>query len=52
MVRKLAVILAWLVEDPSAYEGKTNADVEKEVLDEMPRIPYLARVEKVTILNC
>jgi len=32
-VRKLALILVWLVEDPEAYEGKTNADVEKEILE-------------------
>lgn len=33
VVRKLALILVWLVEDPEAYEGKTNADVEKEILE-------------------
>lgn len=51
MVRKLAVILAWMVETSEAYEGKTNADVEKEILDEMPVIPYVADVEKVTVVD-
>ena len=27
-------------------------DVEKEILDEMPTIPYMAQIEKVTVLDC
>jgi len=50
-MKKLAVILAQLVPTPEAYEGKTNADIEKEILEEMPAIPYVARIEKVTVLD-
>ena len=50
-MKKVVFIVAHLVPDPEAYEGKTNADVEKEILDEMPAIPYVARIEKVTILD-
>jgi len=51
-VKKVMFIVARLVEAPEAYEGKTNEDVEKEILDELPVIPYVARVEKVTVLDC
>jgi hypothetical protein len=51
-VKKIMFIVAHLVPDPEAYEGKTNEDVEKEILDELPVIPYVARVEKVTVLDC
>ena len=50
-MKKVMFIVARLVEDPSAYEGKTNENVEKEVLDEMPVIPYVAKIEKVTVLD-
>ena len=51
-MKKIMFIVAHLVPDPEAYEGKTNEDVEKEILDELPVIPYVARVEKVTVLDC
>jgi hypothetical protein len=49
-------IVAWLVPHKEAYEGKTNEDVEKEIFDELqkqavPVIPYMAHVEKVTVLD-
>lgn len=50
-MKKVMFIVAQLVETPEAYEGKTNRDVEKEVLSEMPVIPYVARIEKVTVLD-
>jgi len=50
-VKKVAVIHVRLVENPEAYEGKTNADIEKEILAEMGIIPYVARIEKVTVLD-
>jgi len=51
-MKKIVFIAAYLVEDPEAYEGKTNADVEKEILEEISPIPYVARIEKVTVLDC
>lgn len=51
-MKKVMFIVARLVEDPSAYEGKTNRDVEKEILEEVPVIPYVAKIEKVTVLDC
>lgn len=50
-MKKLAFIVAWLVEDREAYEGKTNADIEKEILEEAPTIPYVARIERITVLD-
>jgi len=51
-VKKIAFITAWLVDDLEAYKGKTNADIEKEILEEIGLIPYVARIEKVTVLDC
>lgn len=51
-VKKIAFITAWLVEVPEAYKNKTNADIEKEILEESNLIPYVARIEKVTVLDC
>jgi len=51
-IKKVAVIHARLVENPEAYESKTNADIEKEILEETGPIPYVARIEKVTVLDC
>jgi len=51
-VKKIAFITAWLVDDPQAYKDKTNADIEKEILEEIGLIPYVARIEKVTVLDC
>ncbi|MDI6848069.1 MAG: hypothetical protein QMD23_08130 [Candidatus Bathyarchaeia archaeon] len=45
-------IVARLVDTPEAYEGKTNQDIEGEILKETPAIPYVARIEKVTVLEC
>jgi hypothetical protein len=46
-VEKRTIIVCRLVPTHEAYEGKSNADVEKEILSEMPVIPYVARIEKV-----
>lgn len=51
-MKKEAIIQVRLIPTPEAYEGKTNRDVEKEILDEMPTIPYMAQIEKVTVLDC
>lgn len=51
-MKKVLFICARLVEDSGAYEGKTNADIEKEILEDMGLIPYVARIEKVTVLDC
>lgn len=50
-VRKLVFIVAWLVEDREAYRGVTNADVEKRLMEEAQGLPYVARVEKGTVLD-
>jgi len=50
-VGKLALILAWLIDDPEAYKGKTNTHIENEILEEAPTIPYVATIEKVTVLD-
>jgi hypothetical protein len=50
-LKKLALIMVWLVENPEAYEGKTNADIEKEILEETESIPYAAEIAKVTVLD-
>ena len=51
-MKKIVFITAWLVEDPEAYKNKTNADIEKEILQEIGPIPYVARIEKVTVVDC
>jgi hypothetical protein len=50
-MKKVVFIYARLVEDPEAYEGKTNADIEKEILEEIGSIPYVAQIEKITVLD-
>ena len=50
--KKIVFITAWLVENPEAYKEKANADIEKEILEEVSLIPYVARIEKVTVLDC
>jgi hypothetical protein len=50
-MKKIVFIYAWLVKDSEAYKGKTNADIEKEILEDIGPIPYVARVEKVTVLD-
>jgi hypothetical protein len=52
MMKKTAFIVCRLVPTEEAYEGKTNADVEKEIQEEMPGIPYVVRVEEVKVFNC
>ena len=51
-MKKIALITVWLVDDPEAYEGKTNSDIEKEILEDIGSIPYAARIEKITVLDC
>jgi len=51
-MKKLVFIVAHLIETPEAYEDKSNTDIEKDILEEMPIIPYVARIEKVTVLDC
>lgn len=52
MSKKVVFIFACLIEDSEAYKGKTNADIEKEILKEIRSFPYLAKIEKVTVLDC
>jgi hypothetical protein len=49
--KKIVFITAWLVNDPEAYKDKVNTDIEKEIIDEIGIIPYVARIEKVTVLD-
>lgn len=51
-MKKIVFITAHLVPDPDVYRDKSNEDVEKEILKEMPIIPYVAKIEKVTVLDC
>ncbi len=50
-MRKMVFIVAWLTEDPAAYEGITDADVENGLKEEVEGLFYVAKVEKVTVLN-
>jgi len=50
--KKVLFMYAELVKDPEAYKDKTNADIEKEILGEIGPIPYVARIEKITVLDC
>jgi hypothetical protein len=50
-MKKIALITVWLVDDPEAYKGKTNSDIAKEIVEDMGPIPYVARIEKVTVLD-
>jgi len=50
-VKKLAVVVAWLVDDPQAYKGKTNTHIENKILKEATTIPHVATIEKVTVLD-
>ena len=50
-MKKMVFIVAWLEEDPEAYEGITNADVEKGLMEDAQDLPYVAKVEKVTVLD-
>ena len=52
MSKKVVFIFAHLIEDPEAYKDKTNTDIEKEILKEINPIPYVKRIEKVTVLDC
>jgi hypothetical protein len=37
--------------DDEAYEGKTNSDIGKEILENIGSIPCVAKIEKVTVLD-
>jgi hypothetical protein len=50
-IKKIVFITAILIEDPEPYEDKTNADIEKEILEEIGPIPYVAKIEKVTVID-
>jgi hypothetical protein len=50
-MKKIVFIYARLVENPEAYQDKTNADIEKEILHDIGPIPYVARIEKITVLD-
>jgi len=50
-VKKMLFITATLLDNPEAYKGKMNADIEKEISEEIGIIPYVARIEKVTVLD-
>jgi len=50
-VRKLALVVARLVDDPEAYKGKTNTHIENDIQEEAPTIPHVATIEKVTVLD-
>ena len=51
-MEQIAITTVRLVPLPEACEGKSNADIEKEILAETPSIPFAARIEKVTVLDC
>jgi len=50
-IKKIVFITAILIEDPEPYEDKTNANIEKEILEEIGPIPYVAKIEKVTVID-
>ena len=50
-LKKMVFIVLWLTEDPEAYEGVTNADLEASISEEVELLPYVERVEKVTVLD-
>ena len=50
-MKKIVFITAHLIPEAEAYENKTNEDVEKEILNKMPNIPYVTKIEKVTVLD-
>lgn len=43
-MRRMVFIMARLVEDPEAYRGVTNADVEERFMEEDRGLPYVAKV--------
>jgi hypothetical protein len=50
-MKKIVFIYARLVENPEAYQDKTNTDIEKEILHDIGPIPYVAQIEKITVLD-
>jgi hypothetical protein len=48
-MRKIAIVVVTLV--PESV-GKNNIVIEEEILANMPQIPWSARIEKVTVLDC
>lgn len=50
-MKKVVFIFARLIDEPEAYKNKTNTDIEEEILKEIGSFPYLAKIEKVTVLD-
>lgn len=50
-VKKMVIIVAKLVGDPSAYKGRSNHEVEQEILEAIGAVPYVARVMKANVLD-
>jgi len=50
-MKKVVFITALLVDNPKAFKGKTNSDIEKEILEGIGSIPYVAKIDKVTVLD-
>lgn len=50
-MRKMVFIVAWLKSDPEAYEGVSDANVEKGHAEKVEGLPYVAKVEKVTVMD-
>lgn len=50
---KKVIIEASLVPDPAAYEGKSNADLAKEILQELQdvAIPYVEQIQLVRVVD-
>ena len=50
-MRKMVFIVAWLMEEIEAHHDVTTADLEEGLMKEVQDLPYVAQVEKVTILD-
>ena len=48
-MQKIAFIVVRLVEESQQV---ANQQIEKEIMEEQPVIPYVARIEKVAVLDC
>ena len=51
LVRKLGIVVFWLVEEANETE---NGELEKEIKEEIKKnfpIPWISKVEKVTVLE-
>ena len=49
--RKLAVIVAWLVPEAEEEDNESIAIAIAEILEELDRIPYAEKIEKVMVLD-